>query len=234
VERLVIRLRGVRFGYRAESPVLDGIDLDVPPGLTLLLGPNGSGKSTLLKIAAGVEKPDGGSVEIDGADPWREEVRARRRLAYVPEQPDLTPYATLQEVMRLVCRLREVDEARAPEALAAVGMAGLERRSIRELSMGQRRRALMAAARIGEPRVLILDEPLEAVDRSMRDATLEWVEAHRAAGATLLVATHELEPFAATAARVVGVRAGRARVHEPLPAPQDERIALLEAMARGK
>ncbi len=133
----MIVLRGVRFGYSEGEPVLDRVDLDIPAGLTLLLGPNGCGKSTLMRIAAGVERPDAGSVAIDGHDLWKDEVAARASLAYVPEQPDLTPYATLEEILALVCRLRGAPIARAAEALERVGLAGLGRRSVRELSMGQ-------------------------------------------------------------------------------------------------
>ena len=230
----MIRMRGVRFEYFPGRPVLEAVDLDLGPGLTLLLGPNGCGKSTLLKMAAGVERPDAGSVQIEGRDLWRDEVSARSGLAYVPEQPDLTPYATLGEVLRLVCRLRDVDGAAAADALAATGLGGLERRSIRELSMGQRRRALLAAAWIGRPRVLILDEPLEAMDRAMRAATLEWLERHRASGATLLVATHEIEPFVPRAHRALGVRNGRCLDAGPLPSDPAERLALLDRLARGE
>src|SRR4029077_11871589 len=100
----MIRLRDVQFSYRTGERVLLNVSLDVGPGLTLLLGPNGSGKSTLLKIVAGVERSDAGSAEIEGVDLWKHEVSARRNLAYVSEQPDLTPYATIRDVLDLVCR----------------------------------------------------------------------------------------------------------------------------------
>jgi hypothetical protein len=90
-EAAVIRLRGVSFAYDRGEPVLDRVDLEIPVGLTLLVGPNGCGKSTLLKLAAGIEQPDSGSIEIAGHDLWRDEVAARRGVVYLPEQPDLTP-----------------------------------------------------------------------------------------------------------------------------------------------
>src|SRR5512136_684884 len=102
----MICLRDVHFFYRHGETVLSGATLEIPPGLTLLIGPNGSGKSTLLKIVAGVERPDRGTAAIDGHDLWIEEVTARMSLAYVSEQPDLTPYATIRDVIYLVCRLR--------------------------------------------------------------------------------------------------------------------------------
>ena len=132
--------------------MLAGVDLEISPGLTLLLGPNGCGKSTLLKLAAGIERPDSGRVEIDGHDLWIDEVAARRGLAYVPEQPDLTPYATVREILDLVCRLRGEPARARREALERVGLGKLAHRSVRELSMGQRRRAVLAAALRGHAR----------------------------------------------------------------------------------
>ena len=184
-------LRGVRFCYRPGRPVLDGLDLEIGAGLTLLTGENGCGKSTLLRLAAGVERPQAGTVEVDGLDLWRDEVAARRRLAYVPEHPEVSPYATVREMLRLVCRLRREPDARADAALAEAGLNGLERRGIRELSSGQRRRALLAAAWIGTPSLLLLDEPLEAMDTAMRARILSWVGGALGAGAAVLASTHE-------------------------------------------
>ena len=181
----------MRFGYRPERPVLARLDLAVGPGLTLLTGNNGSGKSTVLRLAAGVERPQAGTVEVDGLDLDRDEVAARRRLAYLPEHPDVSPYATVREVLALVCSLRREPAARADEVLAEIGLHGLERRGIRELSHGQRRRVLLGAAWIGAPSVLLLDEPLEAMDTAMRARILHWVERTVAAGGLVLASTHD-------------------------------------------
>ena len=233
----MIRFRNASFAYRAGEPVLAGIDLEIGPGLTLLLGPNGCGKSSLLKLAAGVEEPDEGRVEIDGKDLWIDEVAARRSLAYVPEQPDLTPYATVREILALVCRLRGEPRQRGEEALELVGLRGLAHRSVRELSMGQRRRAVLAAARIGTPRHVLLDEPLEAMDRGAREDILAWIDHLLAANASdtaVLVVSHDIEPFVPRAARALTVRDGRCATVDPLPGDPGERMALLERMARGE
>jgi ABC-2 type transport system ATP-binding protein len=230
----VIRLRGVSFAYRAGEPVLAGVDLEIPPGLTLLLGPNGCGKSTLLKMAAGIERPDSGRIEIDGHDLWTDEVAARRSLAYVPEQPDLTPYATVLEVLDLVCRLRGESRERGREALERVGLGALGHRSVRELSMGQRRRAVLAAAFIGTPGHVLLDEPLEALDRGAREDLLDWTGRLAAGGATVLVVSHEIEPFAPQATAALAVRDGRCLDAGPLPADPAGRVARLDRLARGE
>jgi ABC-2 type transport system ATP-binding protein len=229
----MMRLRGVTFSYDGEKQVLQDLDAAFGPGLTLLLGPNGCGKTTLLRVAAGVERPDAGHVEVDGIDLWKEEARARRPLAYVPEQPDLTPFAGLAEILRLVCRLRGEPAPRAMEALEQVGLAGHAGHTVRQLSTGQRRRALVAAARIGAPRILLLDEPLEGLDRAMCDQVLAWIEEHRARGSSIVLVTHQIEPFVATAERAVGLRDGRAVSIDPLPADQTARRAVLERLARG-
>ena len=110
----MIRFHQAAFAYRESEPVLSGVDLEISPGLTLLLGPNGCGKSTLLKMAAGIERPDSGRVEIDGRDLWVDEAAARRGLAYVPEQPDLTPYATVREVAPLIAASRNTRRSCQP------------------------------------------------------------------------------------------------------------------------
>jgi len=230
----VIRLHQAAFSYRDAEPVLAGVDLEIAPGLTLLLGPNGCGKSTLLKLAAGIERPDSGRIEIDGHDLWTDEVAARRGLAYVPEQPDLTPYATVREVLDLVCRLRGEPREQGREALERVGLGKLSHRSVRELSMGQRRRAVLAAALVGTPRNALLDEPLEAMDRGAREDLLAWTDRLVAAGAAVVVVSHEIEPFAPRATRAISVRDGRCVDAGPLPSDPAARLALLDRMARGE
>ena len=230
----MIRFLQAAFAYRPGEPVLAGINLEIPPGLTLLLGPNGCGKSTLLKLASGVERPDGGRVEIDGHDLWTDEVAARRGLAYVPEQPDLTPYATVREILGLVCRLRGEPRRAAEDALDFVGLKDLAHRSVRELSMGQRRRSVLAAALIGTPSHVLLDEPLEAMDRGARESILAWIDRLLAGDATVVVVSHDLAPFAPRADRAFTVRDGRCLRVDPLPGDPAERLALLEHMARGE
>jgi ABC-2 type transport system ATP-binding protein len=228
----VISLRNVRFSY-GTAAAFSCDTMDVGAGVTLLLGPNGAGKSTLLKLVAGVEHPNAGTVTIDGHDLWRDEVAARAALAYVPEHPDLTPYATVSEVLGLVCRLRGRPLADGSNALRLVGLEGLGDRSVRELSMGQRRRAVLAAAFIGEPNTLLLDEPLEAMDRAMRAWLTSWITDASDRGATVVVATHDVEPVVRLARRAIVVADGSPRLIDPLPHDEAERMMLLDRWARG-
>ena len=228
----MIRLREVDFSYEPAQAILGNVSLEIGPGLTLLVGPNGSGKSTLLKILAGIERPDRGSVEIEGYELWKDEVTARRNLAYMPEHPDLTPYATIRDVICLVCRLRSVPLDAGIDALTRAGLAGLADRSIRELSMGQRRRAVLAAVWVGAPKVVLLDEPLETMDRTIRQDIVSWVDGLLRTGGTVVIATHQIEPFVEKAARAIAVCDAAWKVVEPLPADQLDRMAVLESLSR--
>ena len=223
----------VTFGYEPERAVVRQASFALSPGLTLLVGPNGCGKSTLLKLAAGVERPDAGRILVDGADLWREEAKARRGLAYLPEFPDITPFAALRDVLRLVCRLRGEPVTAGDRALETFGLADEAGRSVRELSSGQRKRALFAAAFVGRPAHILLDEPLDALDRQIADDVLTWTRQRIADGATVAVVSHTIEPFADLAARALTVRDGLVEQHEALPRSPGDRLQLLDRLARG-
>ena len=209
----MIELRAVTFGYDATRATVDVPELRVEPGLTLVMGQNGSGKSTLLRLIAGVEPPRTGTITIGGRDLWRDEVGARRQLAYVPETPELSPYATVIDMLQLVAALRHAPLASVVAALDRVGLFDLGGRTVRELSMGQRRRAMLATALVGDPAVVILDEPLETLDVQMRQFVLDWVASLRSEGRLVLLATHDHAAFAPIADRVMRVQRGTVTMH---------------------
>ena len=230
----MIRFEQVSFSYREGETLLSDADGLFPPGLTLILGPNGCGKSTLLKLAAGVEHPHSGRITIDGKNLWKEEVRARSRLVYLPEHPDISPYASLLEVLTLVCRLRDEPVGRAREALAFFGIDQLSSRTVRELSLGQRRQAVFAAALIGTPGQILLDEPFESMDRLIKDRILDWLNGHLRAGAVAAVATHAFERLAPMAGQALTISGGKVIGSGPLPRHQGQRLELLEKLAAGE
>jgi ABC-type multidrug transport system ATPase subunit len=223
----------VTFGYGPERPVIRKASFALSPGLTLLLGPNGCGKSTLLKLAAGVERPDEGCILVDGDDIWKKEAKARLGLAYLPEFPDITPYASLRDVVHLVCRLRGETVATGDRALDTFGLGSEAGRSVRELSSGQRKRALFAAAIVGRPAHILLDEPLDALDRQIADDVMAWIRRRMADGANLAVVSHAIEPFVDLATRALTVRDGIVEELETLPQEAEARFRLLDSLARG-
>ena len=229
----MICFRDVSYAYEPGRPVCRGLDLELSRGLVLLLGPNGCGKSTLMKLASGVEKPDAGCVTINGRDLWKEEAAARAQVAYLPEYPDLTPYATLDEVLGLVCRLRErpLDEGR--KALDFFGLQDLSHHTVRELSLGQRRQAVFAAVLVGTPRHILLDEPLAGMDRAVQTRILDWIVRQAQRDALVLVVSHEIEPFLEAAGQVVTLRDGRAKHLAELPEGLQEKRELVEQAAGG-
>ncbi len=208
-------MESVAFAWDDRSRIFSDLNLEVASGVTLLSGENGAGKSTLLKLAAGVEKPDAGTVFVNGSDLWRREVRARSDLAFVPQEPDVTPFATVREVLRLVCRLRSQPMEQVDEVLAETDLEAEAELSVRELSRGQRRRVLLAAAWVGTPRTVILDEPLDAMDEHWRGRIHGWLEALREAGGLALVATHEAGSLGELADRFLVLRNGELRLDSP-------------------
>jgi ABC-type Mn2+/Zn2+ transport system ATPase subunit len=111
--------------------------------------------------------------------------------------------------------------------------ASLAHRSVRELSMGQRRKAVLAVAPIEPPRYALLDEPLETMDRAARAEILEWIGQLLDAGATVIVVSHDIEPLVTRAARALALRGGRLTKYEVLPEDWGERLAMLDRLARG-
>lgn len=191
-----LRVRGVRkrFGGRR---VLVGVDLTLDGGVLVVHGPNGCGKSTLLRIVAGVIAPDEGSVRIHDADV--PSPAALRQVGYVPEAADPPEHLTVGELLALVAALRR---APCPPARdAAMGAGELADQRIGALSLGQRRRACLAAALVGEPWLLVLDEPDNGLDAAGAAELVALVGDHVARGGAALIATHDIALADALAAQ---------------------------------
>jgi thiamine transport system ATP-binding protein len=193
---------------------VDGVDLDVPAGsVTAVLGPSGSGKSTLLRAVAGLETPAVGTIRYDDQD-LAQVPTHKRGFALMFQDGQLFPHQSVGRNVGYPLRLRhrsgrEVD-ARVGELLDLVGLAGFADRMPATLSGGERQRVALARSLAVEPRMLLLDEPLSALDRDLRERLA--AELHdilqRAATTTLLV-THDQEEAFAIADRMVVMRAGR-------------------------
>jgi ABC-2 type transport system ATP-binding protein len=204
-----IQVRGLRKSY-GEALAVDGFDLDINRGeVFALLGPNGAGKTTTLEILEGFRARDGGAVEVLGLDPGdKSAVRElRERTGLVLQDIAVEPYLTVRETLA-----RQAGYYQAPRAVGEViglaGLAGLEKRKVRSLSGGQKRRLDLALGLIGRPELLYLDEPTTGFDPAARHDAWDLVRQLRAAGTTILLTTHDMAEAQALADRVVLLNEG--------------------------
>jgi ABC-type Fe3+/spermidine/putrescine transport system ATPase subunit len=181
--------------------------------IVCLLGPSGCGKTTLLRIIAGLETPDGGQVLVDGEDVTHAPPHLRgfglmfQEYALFPHKDVSGNVAFGLRMQRLA---REAIAERVAEVLALVGLVGFERRDVNQLSGGERQRVALARSLAPQPRLLMLDEPLGALDRNLRERLLdELPEILHRASVTAITVTHDQEEAFAIADRVVLMRDGR-------------------------
>jgi ABC-2 type transport system ATP-binding protein len=194
---------------------LDGVTFDASAGITGLLGPNGAGKTTLLRMLATVLAPDGGELRLLDLDPNRPEERLaiRRRLGYMPQEPGFHRNFSAFEFVDYVAILKEMVDRRARHdevrrVLQLVDLEAVAGRKIKHLSGGMRRRVALAQALLGDPDLLVLDEPTGGLDPAQRLRFRETVS-ERAEARTVILSTHQTEDVAALCPRVVVMDGGR-------------------------
>jgi thiamine transport system ATP-binding protein len=209
----MLRVAGLTVGYDGFTAV-DAVDLDVADGeIVCILGPSGSGKSSLLRAIAGLEPDAHGLVSWDGADLARVPPH-RRGFGLMFQDHALFPHRDVQGNVAFGLRMQRLPraevEARTASALALVCLAGFERRRIRELSGGEQQRVALARALAAEPRLLMLAEPLGALDRALRERLVAELRAlFVRLGLTTLFVTHDHDEAFALADRLVVLHAGR-------------------------
>jgi ABC-2 type transport system ATP-binding protein len=207
------------------------VSFAVGPGVTGLLGPNGAGKTTLLRVVATAIVPDSGELAVLGHDPRTGPGRlaVRRRLGYLPQSPGFHPMFTATEFVDYVAILKELTDRRSRlrevrRVLAAVGLDAERGKRIRAMSGGMRQRVALAAALVGEPDLLILDEPTVGLDPEQRLRFRELI-AELGEGRAVLLSTHQTEDVMTVCQRVVVLDSGGSRF--------EGRPADLAALGRG-
>jgi ABC-2 type transport system ATP-binding protein len=199
----------------ARTQALDGVTLRLGDGVTGLLGPNGAGKTTMLRILATVLAPDDGRVRMLGLDPAdaRERTELRRQLGYLPQDPGFQRGFSVFAFVDYMAILKEITGTRrrheeVRRVIEAVDLTSVSGKRVRALSGGMRRRVALAAALLGDPAVLVLDEPTAGLDPEQRLRFRELVS-QAGEGRAVLLSTHQTEDVAALCRDVVVLNEGR-------------------------
>jgi len=214
------RFEGGRWGLRGVDLVLEG------PGFTVLSGPNGSGKTLLARHILGLERPDEGRILLDGMDLQRDLRDARRRIAFVFQEPEhqILGMTVAEDVAWTPTRLgwpKERIRASQEQALQLTGLAGRGAEPSAFLSGGEKRRLAIASVLAAEPELIVLDEPYNDLDWLGVQTLLNiLVDLHRR-GIALLVITHDLEKCLAHADRLIVMQDGGIAADGPVQALWD-------------
>ncbi|MNM43708.1 Spermidine/putrescine import ATP-binding protein PotA [compost metagenome] len=208
-----IAIRDVYKGYGSFTAI-DHVSLDVKAGEFLtLLGPSGSGKTTLLNVLAGFIRPDSGSIKVDGVE-FLTRPPHKRDVGMVFQDYALFPHMSVADNVAYPLRLRKVTGAecarRVKAALEMVQMDHLGERGIHQLSGGQRQRVALARAMVFEPKILLMDEPLSALDKNLREhMQLELKRLHARLGMTTIYVTHDQKEALTLSHRIAVLNKGR-------------------------
>jgi heme ABC exporter ATP-binding subunit CcmA len=208
---------GLRKSFGA-TVVLEDVSLDVPAGQCLaLLGPNGAGKTTLLRVLGTLARPSGGRLIIDGVDALRDPDAVRARIGMVAHGSYVYEDLTALENLKFWAVMAGLDARpdRLRERLQAVELDALAGERARTFSAGMKRRLALARVTLGQPRVLLLDEPFSGLDRQGQKWLGEFLLAFKAGGGAIVLATHGFATALAVADRAVILAGGRIVLDRP-------------------
>jgi ABC-type multidrug transport system ATPase subunit len=221
----MIRARGLVKRYGAVR-ALDGLDIDVEAGETFaVIGPNGAGKTTALKILLGLVRPDAGTVGIGEGHRSPLDPEARASLGYVPQKVEFPPGRTVADVLRFFAALRGLGADAVTRALERVGLLALADRRARDLSGGYTQRLSLAQALLGDPAVLVLDEPTASLDPQATWEFRSLLETLAGEGKTILLCSHLLAEVERVADRVLILVDGRCAAIERMEALRARQLA---------
>ena len=190
-------------------PAVDGVSFALPPGATVaLVGHNGAGKTTLMKLMLGLIRPTSGSLTVLGRNPASGGARGRCAIGFLPENVSLAPSLTGRELLHFYAHLKRVS-GDLDGLLARVGLAEAADRPVGTFSKGMRQRLGLAQALLGDPRLLLLDEPTTGLDPALRISFYDKVQMLREGGATVLLSSHSLGELEQRADRVLIMNRGR-------------------------
>jgi len=220
-EAPIVRLEGVRKSFSGRE-VIPPLTLDLDDGeFVTLLGPSGCGKSTILRLIAGLEAVDAGHIYVDSVDVTRMPPN-KRPVNMVFQRPSLFPHLSVFENVAFGLRIRRLDAKKVAErvhsTLEMVRLPGFEDRNVETLSGGEAQRVALARALVNRPKVLLLDEPLGALDLQIRrHLQVEVKQLHRQVGSTFVFVTHDQEEAMTMSDRIIVVTEGKiAQVGNPL------------------
>jgi ABC-2 type transport system ATP-binding protein len=210
----VIETAALSMVYPGDITALDGLTVSFAPGVTGLIGANGAGKSTLIKVLLGLLDPTQGMAKVLGLDCVKDGMRIRQLVGYMPEHDCLPPDVSATEFVTHMGRMSGIPAApareRAAEALRHVGLHEERYRQIGGYSTGMKQRVKLAQALVGDPRLVLLDEPTNGLDPAGRNAMLELIaKIGEEFGISIVVASHLLGEIERICDHLVAIEAGR-------------------------
>jgi len=193
---------------------LDNVSLNIASGEVFgLLGPNGAGKSTLLKTLVGILRPTTGTIRIGATDIVADPEKAKKMIGYLPENPSLYTGLTTQEFLQFVGKIRGVaDDLLDREISGSLNTFGLEEKRnslVGTLSKGMKQKVALIATSLHNPQVLVLDEPLTALDPKTRVSVKDWIGGQTQRGVTTILSTHDLDVAQTHAGRIAIIDHGK-------------------------
>jgi ABC-2 type transport system ATP-binding protein len=215
MEQCAVRARGITKSF-GDVIALDGVDLDITAGTVHgLVGPNGAGKTTLLGMLLGLASPDSGELEILGS-PVGRRLSVPDGVAGFVDGPGLYPALTARKNLRAVARLRGYPPGDVDDALARVGLAEVGDDTVRGFSLGMRQRLGLAAALLGHPRLLVLDEPSNGLDPAGKRQVHRTITALAETGTAVVLSSHRMDDLASLCSEVTLLATGRVVFSGPL------------------